>query len=156
MRYAVRLGEVGAGSVVPFTSREERLAFDPKDDLVPIVIPDRLGDEKFGVLTVRGISLEDEDIHDGDDLICRIRFSYRDITPETICVVRIHSTGELVAKKIIKEATMVRLRASGGGIPDKMYSPDDIEVIGIAFYAQRSLDPKARRARFRPNARIPF
>jgi repressor LexA len=122
-------GEIGAGTVVPFVAQSE---------LVPVGLPDDLAasGDVFG-LTIRGISLEDESIYDGDLLICNKRFAWRDITPTTICAVYIIATAELAAKKVIRGANMLTLRASGGGIKDLHYSPDDIEIRGIAIGFQR-------------------
>lgn len=50
-----------------------------------------------------------------------------------------HSTGELCAKRIIREANSLILRSTGGGIPDKRVYPDDIELRGIVFAVQRPI-----------------
>jgi SOS-response transcriptional repressor LexA len=126
-------GEVGAGRVVPFTPR------DGKHELIlPINSP---ADEHLGLMRVRGRSLEDENIYDGDVLICRKNITNRDINRNTICIVFIRSTGELVAKKIRfgHLGNQVTLVASGGNIPDQHYDANDIEVRAIAFRVQRDL-----------------
>jgi len=136
---AQHYGEIGAGKVVPFI---------PQNGLIEVAVPKNLADDReIMTLTVRGCSLEDEGIFDGDVLICRLRFSWSEIDENTICAVFIHSTGELCAKKIIREANMLTLRASGGGIPDKQYSPDEIEIKAIAYDHQRPLTrrPTAKR-----------
>lgn len=121
-------GQVGAGTVVPFI---------PKDELVPVVVPKGTPQNIVGTMIVSGRSLSDLHICDGDLLIFRSRFSLREITPQTVCIVYIRSTGELCAKKVIKEATMITLRASGGGIKDIQVTPDDIEIQGLVFAFQR-------------------
>lgn len=123
-------GEIGAGRVVPFI---------PRSELVPVVVPASLPESSILTLTVRGISLTDLGIMDGDVLILRNKFSWREIGEDTICAVFIHSTGELCAKKIIRGANTLFLRASGGGIPDKEVTPDDVEIRGIAIAVQRPL-----------------
>jgi len=133
-------GEIGAGSVVPFI---------PQSELVPVAVPrDLAAAGSVITLTVRGISLEDEEIYNGDLLICNTKFRWSQITPETICAVFIHATAELVAKKIIREAHMLTLRASGGGIKDKQFSPDDIEIRGIAIGFQRMFKNIRRSKKF--------
>lgn len=132
-RYVKQYGEVGAGKIVPFT---------PKEGLVPVVVP--VGspkDEYLGTMIVRGVSLEDEGIFDGDTLVCRRDHTKRDIDRNTICIVFIRSTGELVAKKIEygKLGEYVTLKASGGGIKDVHYPGDDIEVRAIVIAYQRML-----------------
>jgi SOS-response transcriptional repressor LexA len=132
-RHIANHGEVGAGRVVPFT---------PKDGTTEIVLPANAPpSEHLGLMTVRGRSLEDENIYDGDVLICRKNISNRDIRPSTICIVYIRSTGELVAKKVKfgNRGDQVTLIASGGNIPDQHYDKDDIEVRAIAFRVQRDL-----------------
>lgn len=125
------LGEVGAGRVVPFIA---------KSDLVPVVVPEGTRAADVGSVTVRGISLTRLGIYDGDRLIFRLRFSWREITPKTICIVFIHSTGELIAKRIVRGANMLILRASGGDIPDREVNPDDVEIRGIVTDVQRPIE----------------
>lgn len=121
-------GEIGAGRVVPFI---------PQSELIPIVVPEYMADLDIFTLQVRGISLQNVGIDDGDILICSRRFGWRQITPKTICAVMITATQELVAKKIIREANLLTLRASGGNIKDLKFTPDDIEIKGIAIGFQR-------------------
>jgi len=53
-------GEIGAGSVVPFI---------PRNRIIPVALPVNADPEHYGSLVVRGVSLEDESIYDGDLLI---------------------------------------------------------------------------------------
>jgi SOS-response transcriptional repressor LexA len=121
-------GEIGAGRVVPFI---------PQSELVPVLVPEYLKDCGICTLKVCGVSLENEGVYSGDLLICRERFTWRHITPDTVCAVLITATGELVAKKVIRGSNMLILRASGGGIRDRQCSPDDIEIKAIAIGFQR-------------------
>jgi SOS-response transcriptional repressor LexA len=121
-------GEIGAGRVVPFI---------PQNELIPVIVPEYLKDRGICTLKVCGVSLEDEDIFSGDILICRKKFTWRDITPDTICAVMVTATGELVAKKVIRGSNMLILRASGGGLRDLKYAPDDVEIKAIAIGFQR-------------------
>lgn len=126
-------GEAGAGSVIPFVSRGER---------IPVAIPENgVADEHYGTLIVRGISLTNDGIADGDLLILRKNITRKDIKRDTICAVYIRSTGDLVAKKLRygNRGDDVTLRSSGGNIPDIHYHADDIEVRGIAIGFQRLL-----------------
>ena len=134
-------GEVGCGRVVPFT---------PKDAQVPVVLPPDASPSQYCVMTVRGLSLTDDGIYDGDRLVINLFFNKRDITRENICVVLIHPTGELVAKKLIRHGDKVCLRSSGGGIPDKIYEWDEIEIKGVAVSFQRMLDGYGRLTRVEP------
>lgn len=131
LRYVTCYGEIGAGRVVPFT---------PRNMTTPIVVPANTpADDKIGTMIVRGVSLEDEEIYDGDILLLRRDITRKDITANTICAVYIRSTGELVAKKLVygNRGDYVTLRSSGGGLADVYYHADDIEVRGIVFGFQR-------------------
>jgi SOS-response transcriptional repressor LexA len=127
LRYVKNYGEIGAGRVVPFV---------PREDYVPVVVPEGVpADDSVGTLTVRGVSLEEEGIFDGDQLVLKRNFTKRDIKPDTICAVYIQSTGELVAKKVFASPFKghVILRASGGGLKDIHVPEDDIEIRGVVF-----------------------
>lgn len=116
-------GEVGAGRLLPFI---------PKGGTVSMAVPNDIPDnEPLGTLTVRGPSLEDVGILDGDVVLCRKIFSKKKITPDTVCIVYIHATGEVVAKKVAFFGDMVRLLSCGGGIKDIEAHPDAIEIRGI-------------------------
>jgi SOS-response transcriptional repressor LexA len=128
-------GDVGAGKVVPFI---------PRSELVPVVVPENIAKASpdLGIVTVCGVSLEDLGIYSGDSLIIKRKFSWREITPERVCIVLIHATGELVAKRIVREANTVTLRSSGGGVRDLEYAPDEIEVRAIVIGHQRFADKR--------------
>lgn len=135
-------GEVGCGrAVIPFPSKEAQ---------VPVVLPESAHPAHYGIMTVRGPSLTDDGIYDGDRLVVCFIFDKKDITKENICVVYIHPTGELVAKKLVRYGEKVCLRSSGGGIPDKMYAWDEIEIRGIVVSFQRVLDDYGRLTRNEP------
>lgn len=131
-------GDVGCGRVVPFT---------PKDAQIPVVLPLHALPSQYGIVTVRGPSLEDDGIYDGDKLVISLIFDKKDITRENICVVYIHSIGELQAKKLISYGDRVCLRSSGGGISDVLYDWNDIEIRGVVVSFQRLLDGYGRLTR---------
>lgn len=152
--YEIRMvedyGEIGAGKVVEFVAR---------DKVVPIVVPKNAPhDSQLGRMTVRGVSLEDEDIYDGDFILLRNDITKRDISKDTICAVFIHSTGELVAKKLLygNRGDYVTLRASGGGIADLYFHADDIEIRGIVWGMQRMPDEYGSFRRRKRDIEIPF
>lgn len=129
--------EVGAGRVVPFT---------PRNQTAPVALPvgTDVQAQEIGLMTVRGPSLNNLGIYDGDYLICTRKFTKRDITPETVCIVFIGSTGELQAKKVIEQYGKITLRSSGGDIKDAFYERDDIEVKSIVIGYQRMRDEYGR------------
>lgn len=125
------LGDIDCGKVLPFM---------PKSELVTVAIPIDVSADDVFTLGVRGISLTNLGIFDGDKLLCRRSFSIHQITEKTICAVYIHSTGELVAKRIIRLANTLILRASGGNIPDREVAPDDIEIRGVVTDVLRPIE----------------
>lgn len=144
-------GEVGAGKVVEFVATGKTAS-----GILPVGLD--IENAEGCLWIVRGPSLNDLGIFDGDYLVCRKPKKKSEITRDTVCVVYIHSIGQHQAKKVIEDSGMVILRSSGGGIPDKAYEPDDIEVQWIVDGYQRMKDENGR---FRREARekwddIPF
>lgn len=131
------MGSVDCGQVLPFM---------PVSELQTVAVPDGAPATDIFTVRARGISLSNFGVQDGDLLICTKRFSTNKITQGTVCVVYIHSTGELVAKRIIRAANTLILRASGGNIPDREVSPDEIEIRGIVTDVQRPISEFMRLA----------
>jgi len=150
VRYIQDYGEIGAGRVVSFV---------PRSGSVPVIVPKNApADEHLGRITVRGISLEDEDIYDGDYLLLRSNITNKDIDRNTICAVFIHTTGELVAKKVLygNNGEYVTLRASGGGIKEVHFHADEIEIRGIVWSMQRMPNEYGSFRRRKDKIEIPF
>lgn len=123
-------GEVGAGTIVPFTPRH--------GETTPIALPPNVRESDAGVLLVCGPSLEDEGIYTGDLLIFTKRFDVRSIFNGEIFIVHIIATGEILAKKIVPHGLdTVILRASGGGVRDLHFLREDIEIKGMVLGFQR-------------------
>lgn len=102
-----------------------------------VAVPPDVEPSDVFTLRVRGTSLSDLDVRDGDLLIC-VR-SVGAITDESVYAVYIRSTGELLAKRVIPHEHSLILRSVGGGIPDREESIDDVEIRGIAIASQRPL-----------------
>lgn len=150
IRFGQDHGEIGAGTVVEFV---------PRDNVVPMFVPKNSPPEAvFGRMTVRGISLENEDIFDGDFVLLRNDITRKDIGPHTICAVYIRSTGELVAKKLDfgTRGDYVTLKSSHDEIKDIHHHKDDIEVRGIVWGMQRMPNEYGRFKRRRSPDDIPF
>lgn len=130
-------GSVGAGTVVPFAARGETL---------PVLVPQDIPHGSVGTLMVSGSSLEDLGIYDGDVLVVRRKADLKraDLTSDTICIVRLISTGEILAKKVLFTHDKIVLRSSGGGYADKYCDPSDIEIQAIVFSFIRLLDRTGR------------
>lgn len=117
--------EIAAGQVVPFVSSTK---------LIPVVLPPHMKASDVEAVTVCGCSLEDMGIFSGDVLIFTKLFDKQKIWFNTVCIVYIHSTQELIAKKLVPAGEgMITLRASGGGIKDKTLPIDDVEIRGAVF-----------------------
>lgn len=130
------LGDIGCGRVVPFS---------PTGKTVRVMLPQNANPADYGAMTARGPSLTDEGVIDGDTLVFRTNISDRDITSESICVVRVRSTGDMLAKKVVKvdadpNGTTVALRSSGGGYEDRFFEGHDIQMLGIVYAVQRMAD----------------
>lgn len=153
VKYVPHLGEVGCGSSVP--AFDNVYPFMPKDELVAVALPEHIPARDSGIFTIRGLSLTDFGLFDGDELLVTKAFNKRDIDEDTVCVVYIHPTSELVAKRIEVGANMLTLKASGGGIADKEYAAEDVEIryvvvkalIDMPTLIARSREAKLRAAR---------
>ncbi len=140
------LTEIGAGTVVPFT---------PRSETVTVLVPKGLATpDEVETMIVQGESLSDYGIHTSDVLAFRTNVTNRDVKPDSVCIVRILATGELLAKKVVKrEGGKVVLKASGGNVKDRYLDADDIEVLGIVFAAQKLTD---RFGRFQVHEDMPL
>lgn len=120
------IGQVTAGyNVVPFIPRGKK---------IKIPLPAHTQASETKAMTVIGDSLADLNIHDGDDLVFKTRFHISEITPDKVCVVYIHSTGDLIARKVsFNNDGTVTLKAANAAYSDKTYDDDDIEIRGLAF-----------------------
>ena len=152
--YVPYLGEVGCGQAVE--AYDNVIPFAPKSELVPVSLPAGVLARDAGVMTVRGLSLSDFNVFDGDRMVVTTKFNrFSDIDEDTICVVLIHATGEMVAKRIIRGANMLTLRASGGGIRDIVVAPDEVEIKAIVIdflIDARTQMTRAREAKARAAA----
>lgn len=125
-------GEVGAsGNVVPFVARNE---------MIPVAIPTKTRESDIQCVIVSGPSLTELGVDDGDILIFTTRFTQREVMFESVCIVYVHSTAELVAKKICFErGGNIRLKASGGNVRDLILPIEDIEIRGKVIAVQKRL-----------------
>ena len=65
----------------------------------PVAVPAGLPASDIWLMTVRGPSLSDFQIFDGDQLVITKVYSTHDVDADTIFAVFIHATGELVARR---------------------------------------------------------
>jgi SOS-response transcriptional repressor LexA len=145
VKFVPHRGEIGCGSAVE--AYDNVLPFLAKSELFPVAVPVGIPASDVWLMTVRGPSLNDFLIFDGDHLVITKVFSLRDVDDDTIFAVYIHATGELVAKRITKGANTVTLRASGGSIKDLEYAIDEIELRGIVIDVQIPIRTQIARAR---------
>lgn len=129
IRNVLNYGQCGTGKVVDFIPREKR---------IPVAVSSRLpDDDSIGTVTACGPSLSDLGIYDGDALIFTRKFNRQSITVNTICIVYIITTGELVAKRIRHSERGVTLLSSGGGAANRFFEHDAIEVRAVVIGFQR-------------------
>lgn len=137
-------GEIGAGRV---------LAFIPKDTVSTVYLPDGQTGEHLGTCTIRGNSLIKLGIYDGDTLIFNRKFSKKQVTPRTVCVLYAH--GELMARVVLFDVRpgMLTLRAASEDKPDQYADPQDVEIWGVMVGFQRMFRPGET---IMPDPDIPF
>lgn len=138
---AKNYGEIGCGSNV--------VIFPPKNEYLDVLVPKGLAKpEQVGTIAVNGESLSDYGIFTGDILVFRTNFNRHNITPDTICIIRINETGEMLAKRIrTTQPGYVTLVSSGGGIKDVHIEENGVEVVGIVFAVQKMADVGGRFAK---------
>lgn len=126
------LGQIGCGKVVPFTPRDKR-------KWIPLP-KDAKAFHQFTEYEVCGDSLSGERIFDGDLLTCRINFELSEIKPHKICIVRVLSTNEELAKKVsISNDGTVTLSSANPNYPPLIFFADEIEILAIVVEARFQL-----------------
>lgn len=125
-------GQVGAGRLLPFV---------PKDGVIELPVPDSIPqNETLGTMTVNGSSLERVGIFDGDIVLVRRLTSKRQIKRNTICVVYVASTGEVLAKKITFEEDYLVLHSCGMQPEPPLYVlAGEAEIRGMVISATRQM-----------------
>lgn len=122
------IGEVAAGKIVPFVPRnllKKRLN---------VPLPAHVRPETVEALEIKGDSLAGIGIYDGMYLIFRTVFERFEVTPDRICIVRILTTDELIARRVRYHADrLVTLRPANPNYPDTHYFEDEIQVIGLGI-----------------------
>jgi len=136
-----KTGGVAAGRTVPF-----RL---PDESIIVALTPAQARSARNGLIeamSVFGDSLIDAGIADGDDVVVEHISHKRQITANTICVIRLPN-GETVAKLVVIRKDMITLRSCNENIPDKHFAPDDIEIVGRIIAVSRTPNKKGSFAR---------
>lgn len=113
-------GQVGAGTVVPFSPGGTRKIF----------IPRRLAKRRIVTYKTCGDSFVQEHIPSGAVLICREDFEVSEVTCNRLVVVRLE-TNELFLKRIHFEGKKARLSCPNPNYKDLIVSKDSIEVLAL-------------------------
>lgn len=124
------LGSIAAGSPIEAVEEREHL------DLGAMFAPPRgtIGGNTF-VLRVRGDSMIDEHIADGDYVICEKRNAARN--GET--VVALLDTGEATLKKLYREKDgRIRLQPANAKYEPRYCRPDEVQIQGICIGVVRA------------------
>lgn len=124
-------GQIGAGRSVDFLPNSKKVwvtrpaAARANDNLIRVV--------------VCGDSLVNDDIRNGDYLICRTNFDFSEIRNGSYVVAKLPS-GELTIKKFYLNLNQtVTLRAANSRYQDQTFEPDEIEIQAVALELSRSL-----------------
>ena len=132
-------GFVAAGRTVPFPALARSTM---------ITLPPNLADlarkGMIKTLTISGNSLEGVGIYDGDEVVCKKAFSKKEINNQTICIVYLPATGEVVAKRIRFQAEWLILKSCNNGVPDMKVRPDDVDIRGVVISLLRGPDELGR------------
>jgi SOS-response transcriptional repressor LexA len=128
-------GYVAAGRTIPFPPPESSTLLALPPQLVQLA---KQGMVK--TMTITGNSLSGVGIYDGDEVVCKKTFSKKEIGRNTICIVYIPATGEVVAKKIDFRDDYLILRSCNADYPDMKVKPDDVDIRGIVIQLVRKPD----------------
>jgi repressor LexA len=115
------LGQIGAGSVVPFTPRR-------KQPMIPV--PIALIHAEPVLFEVCGDSFINENIYDGDTLIARKRFIGSEVTPGRLSVVCVDGD-EYILKRVYILKDKIRLCSANPRCADLLYSFEMVEIIAL-------------------------
>jgi phage repressor protein C with HTH and peptisase S24 domain len=138
-------GEVGAGRLVPF---------EPRGGTVSMLVPDHIPEgEPLGAMRVNGRSLEGVGIHDGDFVLVRKLFSRKQVKKDTVCVLWLHTLGEVVAKKVTFRKDHLILHYCGlEPEPPLILPASDVEFRGIVIGVSRQQTEWPEIARSSPRS----
>ena len=129
---AASLGQIGAGKIVPFTPRDQR-------KWIPVPKGARAFDQ-FSEYEVCGDSLTGLNIHDGDLLTCRKNFELSEVRPNKICIVRLLTTGEQIAKLVRLNCDgTVTLSGANPRFEPQTYFADEIEILAMVVEVRRAI-----------------
>ncbi len=125
------LGQIGAGSTVEIFGyqRKSHIA-RPRWAQNP---------EQVATAEVCGDSLLDEDIRNGDKLVCKIIFDKSEVIEGKLIVAKL-PTGRSVVKRIYFKKDKIILRSSNKNYKDLVFHRDDIEIEAIVKELIRKLD----------------
>lgn len=125
------VGQIGAGKSIDFLPNSKKVwvtrpaAARANDKLVRVI--------------VSGDSLIEDDIRNGDFLICRTNFEFSEIRNGSLIVAKLPS-GELTIKKFyLNNDNTVTLRAANSHYKDQTFKPHEIEIQAVALELNRSL-----------------
>lgn len=131
--YVPDYGQIGAGTVVPFTPRIKKV-------LIPRP-PNTTDTDLIFTHDVSGDSLYNPDnpsmsAYNGDRLICKGNFAVSEIKPHKVCIVFIHSTCERLAKRVVVKKNICYLESLNPHYPPRRFPAQNIEVKGIVIGVQ--------------------
>ncbi len=129
----------GAGEMIPFPT-----------DKVKTIIPlsprlSALADEgRVDLVTIHGHSLEGIGIVDGDQVLCKTVSSVREIKDGSVCIVRVISTNETLAKRVSRQLGKVVLKSCNPSVSPRFVDESDLEIQGVILKLVRGPDVLGR------------
>jgi SOS-response transcriptional repressor LexA len=117
-------GQIGAGKVVPFTPPQ-------KSKTVPV--PDEIKHLDPVFFEVCGDSFSGENIDDGQTIVARKKFSYGEVTPGRLCVVRVAGNEDLLKRVYYYGGETVRLASANPNYPDKICPVETVEILALVW-----------------------
>lgn len=129
--YVKHFGQIGAGSTVEIFGYQRK-------SLIPRPQWARKSEE-VATAEVCGDSLLDEDIRNGDKLICKIIFDKLEVVSGKLVVAKL-PTGQSVVKRIYFEQNKIILRSSNSRYKDLVFHKNDIEIEAIVKGLIRNLE----------------
>lgn len=125
-------GQVGAGTVVPFTG----------GGMLKLKIPAKYKKPFYSIYQACGDSFINEGIMDGDWLICRENFEKAEVTKKRLVIVKI-PTEDLTLKKITLLGNgMVKLESANRKYKPLFYDMDLIQIIALVDVSYREYETK--------------
>lgn len=123
-------GQVGAGTVVPFTGGGYRR----------LKIPAKYKKPFYTLYQACGDSFINEGILDGDWLICREKFELAEVTPRRLVIAKIPGDDLCLKRITVLGNGMVKLQSANRKYKPLYYDADLVEIVALVDVSYRSYE----------------